>query len=764
MKTIYITKNAILCLSSCLFAAILSAQSVGTGRIEGGFGIDGDLAADTALHGGAASTVTKGKPSDDWFKCKKVKAPSNGVGLIDTARAAYIKNLLRTSASARQNYVFSQPMAVPKLTRSNGTILLDALYARDQADVDKTSITGPGGVKLIDDPSTWIIGSSSMGGKTDILEFFSHIRRKGNTVKDSLFFYFGVGIFGTSGAKNITAELFVRDVKLDTTINQLTNLGSQGGRVAWWLLPSGKVAAIGDMCVTLDYTASVFTLKPQVWVRRSTYDSFRNGSGRLPVNFRFGTFYGQGSTSTSFGYAEILPVGGASTVVAQGSANSLYNCMATPWGSATAGGYAWDSLYSVNQFIEMSINFTAIGVDPAYFDGIDPCTIPYRTLIFYSQSSVAPTSAPKDFAGPYPFWRYPRVISDIKGLDTLRCNNPTGSMYADSAYGLAWYKWTSANGNITGYNSDSTVITYNKPGKYYLETAPIRGCYTLKDSVIVLIDTIKPIAEAIVYDTIVSGPLYLIVLFGGNIPLSDSVLSSPYFGPSTGYAWDWTGPNGFISTRQDPIISEGGIYNLTLHSKRNGCFDTASTFVFQLPITLYDFQCHSERSSVAINWTAGSELGLKYFEVQKLKNGVFETLGRVNPHGSFSPINSYKYTDINPKTGWNEYRLVTKMESEPESLSASCVSYFNNGNIENPEVNLYSHPASGKLMFNIAGVGGYEEITYRITNAVGALVREGTIRDVSGSSGVSIETLSTGFYTLSVKLGETMINKKIMVK
>jgi hypothetical protein len=104
------------------------------------------------------------------------------------------------------------------------------------------------------------------------------------------------------------------------------------------------------------------------------------------------------------------------------------------------------------------------------------------------------------------------------------------------------------------------------------------------------------------------------------------------------------------------------------------------------------------------------------------------------------------------------------MESEPESLSASCVSYFNNGNIENPEVNLYAHPASGKLMFNIAGVGGYEEITYRITNAVGALVREGTIRDVSGSSGVSIETLSTGFYTLSVKLGETVINKKIMVK
>lgn len=304
-------------LITCAVFSITSlySQAVGPGKIEGGFGIDGDLAADTALQGRAATT--SGKPSDDWFKWRGVKRPSNGMGIIDTTGAYNFRRQLQNSAAARQNLVFSQPMSVPKLSRSNGTILLDGLYARDQADVDKTSITGPGGVKLIDDPGTWIIGNSSMAAKTDILEFFSHMRRKGSTVKDSLFFYFGVAIFGTTGSKNISAELFVRDVRLDTVQGKLVNLGTQGGRTAWWLYSSGKVAGIGDMAVIMDYTGGVFTLKPQVWVRKSTYDSFRNGSGRLPVNFLFGNFYGQGTLPGSFGYAEILPKNGGTALVAQ---------------------------------------------------------------------------------------------------------------------------------------------------------------------------------------------------------------------------------------------------------------------------------------------------------------------------------------------------------------------------------------------------------------------------------------------------------------
>jgi hypothetical protein len=740
----------------------LISQAVGPGKIEGGFGIDGDLAADTALHGRAASS--SGKPSDDWFKYKNVKVPQNGMGLIDTNGAYYYRNLLRASQSARQNLVFTQPMSVPKLSRSNGTILLDGLYARDQADVDKTSITGPGGVKLIDDPSTWIIGSSSMGAKTDILEFFSHMRRKGSRVKDSLFFYFGVAVFGTTGSKNVTAELFVRDVRLDTIQGVLMNLGSQGGRSAWWLQSSGKVTGIGDLAVIMDYTGGVFTLKPQVWVRKSTYDSFRNGSGRLPVNFLFGNFYGQGTLPGSYGYAEILPRNGGTALVAQGAANSLYNSMSTPWGSASAGGYAWDSTYTVNQFIEMSVNFTALGVDPALFDGIDPCTTPYRTLMFYTQSSLAPTSSPKDFAGPYPFWRYPRVISDIKGTDTLNCTKTTGSIYADSAYGLAWYKWTTPNGNITGYNADSTVITFNKPGKYYLESAPLRGCFTLKDSVIILIDTVRPVATANYFDTLSTGTVYTIRLFGGNTALSDSLLNSPVLGGAGGYAWNWTGPGGFLSTQQSPWISVPGVYSLTMTSLRNTCFDTASSFIILLPVVIQHFECKTENNHISLRWEAMQDLSLKGYSIQKEKNGQFETIGFIPVIRSMQTSQCYHFSDYKPSAGRNTYRLVLEMQSPENNLSTTCHSMYQSGESFSSELYLMQHPLHSMLRFKVTGMAESQNVEAKLSNMAGAEIRKQTFRGDNASEWMEISNIPQGVYTLTVMSGENRWIRKVMVR
>jgi hypothetical protein len=757
-----IRKFALL-LCTVAFTITLSSQAVGPGKIEGGFGIDGDLAADTALHGAAA--VTSGKPSDDWFRSIRVKKPINGIGVIDTTGAYYFRNLLRTSASARRNLVFSQPMAVPKLSRSNGTILLDGLYARDQADIDKTSITGPGGVKLIDDPSTWIIGSSSMGAKTDILEFFSHMRRKGSTVKDSLFFYFGVAVFGTTGSKNINAELFVKDVKLDTTLGKLVNLGSQGGRSAWWLYPSGKVAGIGDLAVIMDYTGGVFTLKPQVWVRKSTYDSFRNGSGRLPVNFLFGNFYGQGTLPGSYGYAELLPKNGGSTLVAQGKANDLYNLLNTPWGSASAGGYAWDSIYTVNQFIEMSVNFTALGVDPALFEGIDPCTTPYRTLMFVSQTSLSPTSAPKDFAGPYPFWRYPRVISKIKGTDTLNCTLKSGSIYADSAYGLAWYKWRTPNGNITGYNADSTSITFNKPGKYILESAPLRGCFTLKDSVEILIDTVKPQATVNYYDTLSTGTVYNIRLIGGNTSLSDSLLNSPVLGGSSGYNWNWSGPGGFSSTQQSPWISVPGVYSMTMTSKRNTCFDTASSFIILLPVVLNKFDCESAPGCIHLKWEASQDQTIRGYSIQKANaEGEFKTLGFIPTMATSHSTQCYHFKDFEPAAGWNAYRLVLEMQLPENNLSVSCASFYLDTKNNQPELLLLEHPLNGTIRIKINGLKDAQNIIVKISNMAGAVIKKQEYADLNNAAWMEFAEIPQGVYILTVDSRDNRWIKKVMVK
>lgn len=736
----------------------LRAQAVGVGGIEAGFGVDGDLATDSALNG---ISVGNGKPSDDWFRSPAVKKLSTGVGIIDTTRAWYWRTLLQSSSNAMKNTVFTQSMAVPKLYRSNGYILLDALYAKDELDQDGTSITGPSGVKLIDDPNAWIINSSSLGAKTDIMEFFTHLKRKGTTVFDSLFFYLGVGIYGTAGSKNITAELFVNDVYLDTVTRTLKKLGTQGGRVAWQFDPAGNPKVIGDMIMTIDYTAGSFTLKPHIWLRRSTHDSFIGVSPPLYTqNFKLSTFHAQTNTGPGdYGYCEILPIGGASTVVAKATANSVSTLPVAPWGTAVSTGYTWSPVYETNQFVEMSINFTALGVDPSLFVGIDPCTTPYRSIIFYSQTSVSPTSSPKDFAGPYPFWRYPRIISKIEGKDTLNCAKTAGNMYADSAYPLAYYHWSTPDGNITAYSTDSTVISFNQPGKYYLESAPLRGCYTLSDSVVILQDNIHPIAKATVTDTIMDGSLPYIYVFGGDTAASNALLNSPVFGTAGGYSFQWTGPLGFTSILQSPLIAAGGDYILKLTSLRNACFDLDTVIVIQLPLTMLAFQCESNESEMLVSWLTTDEEDLSKLEIQKMKGSDFITIGQLMPYNNFNLVNSYEFRDKQPDYGWNSYRIKAIDNSGAVTLSDWCTGYFGSGQTR---LHISGNPVHDKLHFSLPNMPDLETIHVVIYNAGGSLVLQTNVN--SGKSEIELDTQKwpAGMYFIKVRAGDNLFNGRFL--
>jgi hypothetical protein len=748
-----VASKAILLATFCFLSYTnLQAQAVGVGGIEAGFGVDGDLATDTALNG---LSTGNGKPSDDWFRTPAVKNLNLGMGIIDTTGAWALRQLLQSSSSAMKTTVFTRPMSVPKLSRSNGYILLDALYAKDQLDQDATSVTGPAGVKLIDDPNNWLINSSSLSAKTDIMEFYSHLKRKGVTVFDSLFFYLGVGIYGTAGSKNITAELFVNDVYLDTVTRQMVNLGAQGGRVAWQFDSVGNPKVIGDMIITIDYTGGIFTLMPHIWMRRSTHDSFIGVSPPLYTqNFRLSTFHAQTSTGPGdFGYCEILPIGGASTMVAKASENFISTLPAAPWGTAVSTGYTWSPVYNSKQFVEMSINFTALGVDPSLFAGIDPCTTPFRSIIFYSQSSVSASSAPKDFAGPYPFWRYPRVISKIEGGDTLNCAKTSGSIYADSAYPLAYYHWTTPDGNIISYSADSTEISFNQPGTYYLETAPLRGCYTLKDTVVILQDNIHPIAKATVTDTIMDGSLPYIYVYGGDTAASNALLNSSIFGPAGGYSFYWTGPGGFTSTQLSPLIGAGGDYVLKLTSLRNACFDLDTVIVTQLPLTLLQFQCQQSDLGMNISWLTTDEEDLSKFEIQKLNGRDVIPLGFVTPLNNYSLINKYDFWDKHPNSGWNSYRIKAYDVSGAVTYSDWCAARFGPGK---NELNIKGNPVYNLLRFELPEKPESESLNVALYSSDGRLMWQSNLN--TGQLGYEIDTESwpSGIYLIQVRSGEVL--------
>lgn len=734
-----ISLNFLLAIFTMFASTIALGQAVGGGSVEARFSVDGDLTADTAKFGDVSGTLTKGKNSDDWFR---YGLSGSGIGVIDTTGSSLYKYLMQNSAGARDSLAFAMPMAVPKLTRSGGYILLDALYVKDYFDTDSTVVTSSGS-KSVDNPGSWTISTGSVQSKDEIMDFYSHVRRKGETVWDSLFFYFGVGIHGTTGNKNVAAELFVNDIQLDKTGDSLKNLGPDGGRTAWLFDGSGNVTRIGDMVVSMSYSpgGGGFTIEPRIWVHDT---SIKVGTG-APVNFTWGGSF-DFQSGTNFGFADIVPFG--SIPFAHGVANNTDTTTAAPWGTIeAASSHNWQAFYEQNQFVEVSINLTALGVDPSLFTGMDPCSVPYRSIVFRSRSSVAFNSDLADFAGPYPFWRYPRVISDIKGTDTLTCAKTTGSVFADSAYSLAWYKWTAINGgNITGYNSDSTAITYNEPGKYVLESAPIRGCWTTKDTVTVLEDALYPVATAEAYDSLVLGSVYSVQLYGGDTAASYAVINSGVFGNSDGLIFEWTGPSGYVATGMKPWAGQAGTYTLRVTEQRNGCSDTASTTLVLLPVEMSDLICSADGSSVKLDWHTYVENGISHFNIERMNSQGKILIGTLNARGFENTTTHYAFIDLHPQRGINTYRVTAISNENAIAGSITCSSQHDG--FVGTGIRIYPVPAPETLFVDLR----YSEQApdYEILDMTGRTLISGRFKENSTLNAIDVSGMPSGTFTLKI--------------
>ncbi len=666
----------------------VSSQVVIGGRNVASFGIDGDLSLDTALLGSFA-----GFSGDDWFVNPSVRK-KGGLPAIDSTTASSLRSQMQGTVAFRKNSSFTQSMAAARNGVYRSNRWLDAVYFKDQADNDATTITGPSGVKVIDNPSTWVLGTSGLAAKTDILEVLSHLRRKGSASNDSLFLLLGIGIFGTSGSKNVSAEFFKNPVRYDSVLKKMNNLGTQGGRNCWQFSGAGEVRVMGDLLLSVDYNAGTFTLEPMIWMRKGTYDSFTSTiPPRTPLYFDLVAFNAQTTGVNGFGYARIRPKTGSGTTVAWGSVNASPSGTAAPWGVASAASYGWSSQYAANQFLEIGLNLTAMGVDPALYANFDDCAAPYQSLICYTRSSTSVSSSPQDFAGPFRFWSQPRLYAKIKSSDTIRCNNTTARLNADSFNSVLNYRWSGPTGGIVQYASDTSWIRVAKTGKYNLSTTYIRGCAEVRDSFVVLADTLRPKAKARVDDTIVDGSVAQVTVFGGDTALSNSTLLSTVFGRAGTYSWYWTGPSGFTSVAQNPLVNLGGSYRLRLTANRNGCFALDSVVVTHLGTEIRNLQCDNLGGHIRLRWESELKQEPVRFEVGRLSSKGNLRLGEVSngQEGIFK--NEMEFWDENPRTGNHTYRVSMLHPSGYISESLYCTINLSNDLQSSPEITILSNPA-----------------------------------------------------------------------
>jgi hypothetical protein len=188
------------------------------------------------------------------------------------------------------------------------------------------------------------------------------------------------------------------------------------------------------------------------------------------------------------------------------------------------------------------------------------------------------------------------------------------------------------------------------------------------------------------------------------------------FGGSQGLLWNWSGPEGFTSTIQNPRTDTAwGTYELIVTEKRNGCTDTAFK-----PLSMSDFGVLAARSlnlhgyyqnpSVILNWQDIGTDAIDHFEIERSSDGAtFNAIGDVQSNAAGDSIlYFYSYTDRSPLSGNNFYRL--KLIGKNGSISYSIVAFIK------------ADPTAGKIYLTNTGKGQYMIFCQSDKNQTGALV------------------------------------------
>jgi hypothetical protein len=186
---------------------------------------------------------------------------------------------------------------------------------------------------------------------------------------------------------------------------------------------------------------------------------------------------------------------------------------------------------------------------------------------------------------------------------------------------------------------------------------------------------------------------------------------------------------------------------------------TTVTITESLPVTLISFSVATESGVVLLNWSTSDETNSDRFEIQRSANGKnWSKIGSVASHGESSIMRNYAFTDKNPMSGENLYRL--KMIDLDETFSFSTIRAVHFQGIKNAEPIsfLYPNPSSDKVFLADASAMDLQSVT---------------IVDMSGrdlittnkfSEGIDVQSLPTGAYMLRItKKDEQAITHKFMI-
>ncbi|WP_276502294.1 T9SS type A sorting domain-containing protein [Terrimonas pollutisoli] len=450
-------------LTAFLLMACFSKAQIVTPFIKANFGVDADLKAN--FFNGSLSPG-----NDDWFNDG---TPGTGVFVIDTTGAAAMMSQYIADPTLRKKS-FTRGMNYPMYSTVNGKLLYDALYVRDHNKNDSTAFVSSN--KNGESPAIWSGATTPIPVKNDINDVMVHVRRDGPALTDSLWFFAGVSIHGSTGSRYFDFELYQTDIFFNKADSSFYNYGAEAGHTAWQFDAVGNVTRPGDVIFTAEFSnAGLELLEARIWIDKSSLSL-------TPAPFSWnGAFDGDG-TSAQYGYASIKPKTGG---IFYGGNQCTNNTWGGPFGFVDVTNVSITN-YASPDFMEIAVNMTKLGLDPYTILG-SSCNLSFRKVFAKTRSSNSFTSSLQDFVGPYSIAR-PETAA-VTGNLSLFCGSGPGfsQLSVTNPLSTSTYTWSTPNGNIVTTPAEGTTIVANMPGTYIVNQTLISGCSSYSTDTIVLI-------------------------------------------------------------------------------------------------------------------------------------------------------------------------------------------------------------------------------------------------------------------------------------
>ncbi len=188
----------------------------------------------------------------------------------------------------------------------------------------------------------------------------------------------------------------------------------------------------------------------------------------------------------------------------------------------------------------------------------------------------------------------------------------------------------------------------------------------------------------------------------------------------------------------------------------------ASTIILPIELSRFEADCNNNR--VDITWSTESEKNNEAFIVERSHNAiVFTEIARIS--GSVNSIETinYQYTDENPNSGDNYYRLVQIDTDGTRTQSEIIVAKCRDNKPDDMQVEAYPNPFNDELTISLYNFDG-QNTTIEIFDMLGKTIATKTIANPGNyyETTLNLDGFPKAAYSVRISANGATINKLVI--